>query len=79
MTKKERIAAEIVKAKEKRQELNEKIAELERRYKEVETLEMHEIIRKAKLTPEELRQILDRSPLTKKSTGGTDRRKNEFR
>ena len=73
MTRKERIAAEIAKAKEKRQELNERIAELERRYKEVETLEMHEIIRKAKLTPEELRQILDRSPLTKKSTGGTDR------
>ena len=73
MTKKERIAAEIVKAKEKRQELNEKIAELERRYKEVETLEMHEIIRRSKLTPEELKEILDRSPLTKKSTGGTDR------
>ena len=73
MTKKERIAAEIVKAKEKRQELNEKIADLERRYKEVETLEMHEIIRRSKLTPEELKEILDRSPLTKKSTGGTDR------
>ena len=73
MTRKELIAAEIANAKEKRQELNEKIAELERRYKEVETLEMHEIIRKAKLTPEELREILDRSPLTKKSTGGTDR------
>ena len=73
MTRKERIAAEIVKAKEKRQELNEKIADLERRYKEVETLEMHEIIRRSKLTPEELKEILDRSPLTKKSTGGTDR------
>ena len=55
MTKKEKIAAEIAKAKEKRQELNERIAELERRYKEVETLEMHEIIRRAKLTPEELK------------------------
>ena len=73
MTKKERIAAEIGKAKEKRQELNEKIAELERRYKEEETLEMHEIIRRSKLTPEELKEILDRSPLTQKSTGGTDR------
>ena len=73
MTRKERIAAEIAKAKEKRQELNEKIAELERRFKEVETLEMHEIIRKSKLTPEELKEILDRSPLTKKSIGGTDR------
>ena len=73
MTKKEKIAAEIAKAKDKRQELNERIAELERRYKEVETLEMHEIIRRAKLNPEELKEILERSPLTKKSTGGTDR------
>lgn len=73
MTRKERITAEIAKAKEKRQELNERIAELERRYKEVETLEMHEIIRRSKLTPEELKEILDRLPLTKKSTGGTDR------
>ena len=73
MTKKERIAAEIAKAKDKRQELNERITELERRYKEVETLEMHEMIRKSKLTPEELKEILDRSPLTKKSTGGIDR------
>ncbi len=37
--------------------------------KEDETLEMHEIIRRSKLTPEELKEILDRSPLTKKSTG----------
>ncbi len=73
MTKKERIAAEIAKAKGRRQELNEKIAQLERQFKEIETLEMHEMIRKSKLTPEELKEILDRSPLTKKSTGGTDR------
>ena len=70
MTKKERLAAEIAKTKAKRQELNEKIAELERKFKEVETLEMHEIIRKAKLTPEQLAKILDESPFTKKN-GGT--------
>ena len=59
MTKKERIAAEIEKAKAKRQILNERIADLERRYKEEETLEMHEIVRRAKLTPEELSEIAD--------------------
>ena len=57
MTKKERIAAEIEKAKTKRQELNERIADLERRYKEEETLELHEIVRKAKLTPEQLEEL----------------------
>ena len=64
MTKKERIAAEIEKAKAKRQILNERIADLERRYKEEETLEMHEIVRRAKLTPEELSALLEGSPLT---------------
>lgn len=64
MTKKERIAAEIEKAKAKRQTLNERIADLERRYKEEETLEMHEIVRRAKLTPEELSALLEGSPLT---------------
>lgn len=67
VTKKERIAAEIEKTKTKRQELTERIAELERRYKEEETFEMHELLRKAKVTPEELAEILEKSPLTRKN------------
>ena len=34
---------------------------------EEETFEMHEILRKAKLTPEELAEILEKSPLTRKN------------
>ena len=67
VTKKERIVAEIEKTKIKRQELTERIAELERRYKEEETFEMHELLRKAKVTPEELAEILEKSPLTRKN------------
>ena len=67
VTKKEKIAADIEKAKQKRQELNDRIAELEKRFKEEETFEMHEILRKAKLTPEELAEILEKSPLTRKN------------
>ena len=66
MTKKERIAAEIEKTKAKRQELTERLAELEKKYKEEETLELHDIIRKAKVTPEQLAEILAKSPLTRK-------------
>jgi len=66
VTKKERIAAEIEKAKTKRQELNERIADLERRYKEEETLELHEIVRKSKLTPEQLEELLENSPIAVK-------------
>ena len=67
VTKKERIAAEIEKTKIKRQELTERIAELERRYKEEETFEMHELLRRAKVTPEVLAEILEKSPLTRKN------------
>ena len=65
MTKKERIAAEIEKTKAKRQELTERLAELEKKYKEEETLELHDIIRKAKVTPEQLAELLKNTPLTR--------------
>ena len=67
MTKKERIAAEIEKTKNKRQELTERLAGLERQFKEEETLELHEMIRRAKVTPEELAEILNNSPLIRKN------------
>ena len=65
MTKKERIAAEIEKTKAKRQELTERLAELEKKYREKETLELHDIVRKAKVTPEQLAELLKNSPLTR--------------
>ena len=65
MTKKERIAAEIEKTKQKRQELTERLAELEKKCKEEETLELHDIIRKAKVTPEQLAELLKNNPLTR--------------
>ncbi len=67
MTKKERIAAEMEKLNQKRKELTDRLAELEKRYKEEETLELHDMIRKAKVTPEELAEILATSPLIKKN------------
>ena len=67
MTKKERIAAEMEKLNQKRKELTDRLAELEKRYKDEETLELHDMIRKAKVTPEELAEILANSPLIKKN------------
>ena len=66
MTKKERIAAQIEKKKQERQELDVRITELEKQFKEEETFEMHEMLRKSKLTPEELQQLLQSSPFTRK-------------
>ena len=66
MTKKERIAIQIEKKKQERQELDVRIAELEKQFKEEETFETHEMLRKSKLTPEELQQLLQSSPFTRK-------------
>ena len=66
MTKKERIAAQIEKKKQERQELDVRIAELEKQFKEEETFEMHEMLRRSKLTPEELQQLLQNSLFTRK-------------
>ena len=67
VTKKERIAAEMEKLRQRRQELTDRLTELEKRYKEEETLELHDMIRRAKVTPEELAEILANSPLIKKN------------
>lgn len=66
MTKKQRISVQLEKKKLERQELDIRIEELEKQLKEEETLEMHEMIRKAKLTPEELGQLLQKSTFTRK-------------
>ena len=66
MTKKERIAAQMEKKKQERQALDMRIAELEKQFKEEETFEMHEMLRRSKLTPEELQQLLQGSPFTRK-------------
>ena len=66
MTKKERILAQIEKKKQERKKVDAQIAELEKQFREEETLEMHEMLRRSKLTPEELEQLLQNSPFTRK-------------
>ena len=63
MTKKERIAAQIERETAKRQEITDRIAELERQLKEEETLEIQKMIRQANLTTEEFAELLKNSPL----------------
>ena len=66
MTKKERILAQIEKKKQERKKVDAQIAELEKQFREEETLEMHEMLRRSKLTQEELEQLLQNSPFTRK-------------
>jgi len=58
MTKKEKIAAEIEKAKQKRQELKERIRDLEKQYKEEETLEFLHLVQESELSFDDITELI---------------------
>ncbi|XME01996.1 DUF4315 family protein [Lachnospiraceae bacterium C1.1] len=57
----EKIADEIAKAKQRRAAIDEKIKELENKYREVRNTEIQDIVAKANLTPEALAILIERS------------------
>ena len=57
----ENIADEIAKAKQRRAAIDEKIKELENKYREVRNTEIQDIVAKANLTPEALAILIERS------------------
>ena len=54
----ERIAAERDKARRKRDEWDSRVKELERKYREEENSESHDMVRAANLNPEQLAEII---------------------
>ena len=54
----ERIAAERDKARRKRDEWDARVKELERKYREEENSEIHDMVRAANLNPEQLAEII---------------------
>ena len=54
----ERIGADLEKARKKRTELEAKVKDLERRYKEEENAEIHDMVHAANLNPEQLSELL---------------------
>lgn len=54
----ERIAAERDKARRKRDEWDVRVKELERKYREEENSEIHDMVRAANLNPEQLAEII---------------------
>lgn len=54
----ERIAAELEKARRKRDEWDGKVKELERKYREEENSEIHDMVRAANLNPTQLAEII---------------------
>lgn len=68
MKKRERIRAEIGKLSERRKQIDARIETLEQQYKEEEMLEIQTIIRKAKLTPEEVEDLLRNKPVIRRTS-----------
>ena len=67
MKKRERIREEIGKLSERRKQIDARIETLEQRYKEEEMLEIQTIIRKVKLTPEEVEDLLRNKPVIRRT------------
>ena len=54
----DRIGADLEKARRKRTEWDAKVKELERKYRETENTEIHELVHAANLTPDQLSELL---------------------
>lgn len=56
----EKLGAELEKARKKKAEWENKVKDLERRYREEEKSEIHEMVHAANLTPDQLSELLRR-------------------
>ena len=54
----DRLRADLEKARKKRAEWDAKVKDLERRYREEENSEIHELVHAANLTPDQLSELL---------------------
>lgn len=54
----EKLGAELAKARKKKAEWDSKVKDLERRYREEENSEIHEMVHAANLTPDQLSELL---------------------
>ena len=54
----DRLGAELAKARKKKAEWDAKVKDLERRYREEENSEIHEMVHAANLTPDQLSELL---------------------
>lgn len=54
----DRIGADLEKARRKRAEWDARVKDLERRYREEENSEIHEMVHAANLTPDQLSELL---------------------
>lgn len=56
----DKIGVDLEKARKKKAEWDSRVRELEKKYKEVENSEIHEMVHAANLTPDQLSELLRR-------------------
>lgn len=54
----DKIGADLAKARKKKAEWEAKVVDLEKKYREVENSEIHEMVHAANLTPDQLAELL---------------------
>ena len=73
----DRIGADLEKARKKRAEWDARVKDLERRYREEENSEIHEMVHAANLTPDKLAQLLQMFTTEMVPNAGTIESMNE--
>lgn len=73
----DKIGAELEKARTKHDHWGERVKELERKYKEVENMEIQEMVHAANLTPDKLAQLLQMFTIEMVPNAGTIESMNE--
>lgn len=64
MTKLDKIKADLNKARTKRDEWEQRVKDLEKKYKETENTMIHDMVHAANITPEQLAELIQKSNTT---------------
>lgn len=73
----EKIGTELEKARKKREEWDEKVKDLERRYRDEENTEIHDMVHAANMTPEQLAELIRMAQTSMPQTAGNNQNKEQ--
>jgi len=74
----EKIGTELEKARKKREEWDEKVKDLERRYRDEENTEIHDMVHAANMTPEQLAELIRMAQTSMPQTAGNNQNKEDM-
>lgn len=74
----EKIGTELEKARKKREEWDEKVKDLERRYRDEENTEIHDMVHAANMTLEQLAELIRMAQTSMPQTAGNNQNKEDM-